>query len=90
MQDLEFKLCNVAIKATIDADHPEGRGKMVVWPSYVQKYLEEMVDGQCDGRGVPMEDGSWTALGVANYLQSIGKKVEGLGEVGPDLDGLRE
>ncbi|WP_270818344.1 hypothetical protein [Aeromonas sp. Y318-3] len=60
------------------ADAIDAQSDLTGSPSDAVETVKAMCRGQLDGRGIPMEEGCFTPMGVAGVLESLGLPVTGL------------
>ncbi len=80
MQRLTFNFLHLDAVITLDAPSSDYRCPMQVEPAMLQETFEEFCDGADDGRGIPMGQGAYTAMGISGVSYRMAKiEVEGGG-----------
>ncbi|MFN4324224.1 MAG: hypothetical protein ACK4E9_20020 [Aeromonas media] len=84
MQTLTFEWMTKPAVIILNVDSCDQRAAIKVSPFACQKIVESLCEDQDDGRGEPMGNGAYTAMGIARALTRVGFVVEGL--VAPEAD----
>lgn len=89
MIELKTTIFQQDVTLTFSGTTIDDRSELTVAPDYMQEMIEELCADQPDGRGVPMGNGVYTAMGVNAVLVDCGCEVSGLADydVPEDEDG---